>query len=133
MDVPRSPRRKSILNLHVNYEERPEYRLEEIEKRGEQLDLRVERMKLTTDKTAIVYNSFLTLKGIPPETDKYRIGNRSALEWVVDQFQISIDQRSGISNDPNRADDPRYILGLIGKVITVSLETSKIVCSLPAL
>jgi len=133
MDVPRSPRRKSILNLHVNYEERPEYRLEEIEKRGEQLDLRVERMKLTADKTAIVYNDFLTLKGIPRETDKYQIGNRSALEWVVDQFQISIDQRSGISNDPNRADDPRYILGLIGKVITVSLETSKIVCSLPAL
>jgi len=48
-------------------------------------------------------------------------------------YQISTDKRSGVTNDPNRADDPEYILRLIGQVITVSLETVKIVQSLPPL
>ena len=68
-----------------------------------------------------------TLSGIPKETYEYRLGNRSALEWVVDQYQVSTDKRSGITNDPNRADDPRYIVRLIGQVITVSLETAQLV------
>lgn len=59
------------------------------------------------------------------------LGNRSALEWVIDQYQVSTDKRSGITNDPNRADDREYILRLIGQVITVSLETVQIVKSLP--
>jgi predicted helicase len=78
----------------------------------------------------LIYNEFLTLKGIPPEAYEYRLGNRSALEWVIDQYQLSTDKRSGITNDPNRADDPEYIVRLIGQVITVSLETMKIVKAL---
>ena len=81
----------------------------------------------------LFYNSFLTLTGIPPETYEYRLGNRSALDWIIDQYQVSTDKRSGITNDPNREDDPEYILRLIGQVIHVSLETMKIVKSLPAL
>jgi predicted helicase len=46
------------------------------------------------------YNDFLTLSGIPQETYDYRLGNRSALEWVIDQYQVSTDKRSGITNDP---------------------------------
>jgi predicted helicase len=75
----------------------------------------------------------LTLKGVPPEVFEYRLGNRSALNWVIDQYQVSIDERSGVTSDPNRPDDPKYILRLIGQVITVSLETNKIVRSLPEL
>ncbi len=90
-------------------------------------------MKLSKDKTSIVYNEFLTIAGIPPEVFEYRIGNRSALEWVIDQYQVSTDKRSGITNDPNRLDDPEYILRLIGQVITVSLETVKSVKGLPPL
>ncbi len=63
-------------------------------------------MKLAKDKRSIVYNEFLTIDGIPPEAFEYRLGNRSALEWVIDQYQISTDKRSGITNDPNRLDDP---------------------------
>jgi len=59
--------------------------------------------------------------------------NRSALEWVIDQYQVSTDKRSGITNDPNRAGDQQYILRLIGQVVMVSLETVKIVRSLPPL
>ena len=63
----------------------------------------------------------------------YRLGNRSALESVIDQYQVSTDKRSGITNDPNRPDDPQYIVRLLAQVITVSLETVKIVKSLPPL
>ena len=59
--------------------------------------------------------------------------NRSALEWIINQYCVKIDKRSGIVNDPNRADDPQYIVKLIGKVITVSLETVKVVERLPDL
>jgi predicted helicase len=90
-------------------------------------------MKLSKDKTTLLYNQFLTLSGIPKETYEYRLGNRSALEWVIDQYQVSTDKRSGITNDPNRVDDPQYILRLIGQVITVSIETVTIVRGLPPL
>ena len=95
------------------------------------LDWRVEKMRLSKDKTQLRYNSFLTLDGIPSEVFNYRLGNRSALEWIIDQYRVKTDKRSGIVNDPNRADDPQYILRLIGKVISVSSETVEIVAGLP--
>ena len=119
-------------DIHVSYEDQPEYHLDFIETPGMILDWRVEKMKLSKDKTQIRYNDFLTLAGIPPEALDYRLGNRSALAWVIDQYQIKTDQRrSGITNDPNRADDKQYIIKLIKKVITVSLETVKLVKGLP--
>jgi predicted helicase len=63
---------------------------------------------------------------------EYRLGNRSALEWIIDQYQVSTDKRSGITNDPNCADDPQYIVRLIGQVVTTSQETVKLVQSLSA-
>ena len=103
------------------------------ESQSQGLTYRVEKMRLGRDKSSLIYNDFLTLSGIPPETYEYRLGNRSALEWVIDQYQVSTDKRSGITNDPNREDDPEYILRLIGQVIYVSLETVKIVNALPTL
>ena len=120
-----------LAEIHVHYEQQPEYKLTKTEKKGEKLDYHVTKMKLSKDKSTLVYNQFLTLSGIPKGTYDYRLGNRSALEWIVDQYQVSTDKRSGITNDPNRADDPQYILRLIGQVITVSLETVEIVKSLP--
>jgi predicted helicase len=122
-----------LAEIHVHYEQQPEYPLTKKEKEGEKLDYRVQKMKLSKDKTTLIYNQFLTLSGIPKETYDYRLGNRSALEWVVDQYQVSTDKRSGITNDPNRENDPTYILRLLGQVITVSLETAKIVQGLPPL
>ena len=52
---------------------------------------------------------------------------------MIDQYQVSTDKRSGITNDPNRPDDPEYIVRLLGQVITVSLETVKVVKGLPPL
>ena len=113
--------------IHIGYEEVPEYPLHFIENREVSIDWRVEKMKLSKDKTQLVYNDFLTLEGIPAKAFDYRLGNRSALEWVIDQYRVKTDKRSGIVNDPNRPDAPRYIVKLIGKVITVSLETVGIV------
>ncbi len=123
-----------LADLHVTYESQPEYdRLKFVQTPDVPLNWRVEKMKLSKDKTSLIYNDFLTLSGIPPKVFDYRLGTRSALEWVVDQYRVKVDKRSGIVNDPNRADDPQYIVKLIGKVITVSLETVEIVENLPAL
>lgn len=118
---------KRLAEIHVSYEHQPEYPLEIIETPGVPLDWRVEKMKLRKDKRSLIYNDFLTLSGIPAEVYEYRLGNRSALDWIIDQYEVSTDRRSGITNDPNRADDPQYICRLIGQVITVSLETVQLV------
>ncbi len=60
------------------------------------------------------------LAGILAETFQYRLANRSALEWVIDQSQVSQDKGSAIKSDPNRADDPGYIVRLVGQVVRVS-------------
>ena len=124
---------KRLMELHIDYEKQPEYKLEQIEDPKTDVTFRVERMKLSKDKTELTYNGFLKLRGIPPAAFDYRLGNRSALEWVIDQYRVSTDARSGIVNDPNREDDPQYILRLIGQVITVSLETQQIIAALPSL
>ena len=122
------------MNGQVNYESCPKFeKLEERETAGMQVDWRVKKMKLSKDKTQLKYNDFLTLDGIPAEVYDYRLGTRSALEWVVDQYRVKVDRRSGIKNDPNREAEPRYIVDLIGRVITVSLKTVEIVKNLPTL
>ena len=123
-----------LAEIHVNYESQPEYnQLKLIQNPDVPLNWRVEKMKLSKDKTSLVYNDFLTIDGIPPKALEYRLGTRSALEWIVNQYCVKTDKRSGIVNDPNREDDPQYIVRLIGQVITVSLETVDIVAGLPAL
>ena len=122
---------KRLGEIHIGYEEVPEYQLTFIENREVPIDWRVEKMKLSKDKTQLVYNDFLTLDGIPPKAFNYRLGNRSALEWVIDQYRVKTDKRSCIVNAPNRADNPRYIVKLIGKVLAVSLKTAEIVEGLP--
>ena len=73
----------------------------------------------------------MTLAGIPPGVFDYRLGNRSALEWVIDQYRVTKDERSGIESDPNRADDPKYIVRLVGQEVRVKVETVRIVKALP--
>ena len=120
-----------LAEIHVGYEGMSPYALKEIETPGQPLNDRVEKMRLSKDRTRIRYNSFLALDGVPAEAFDYRLGNRSALEWVIDQYRVKTDRRSGIVNDPNRAEDPRYIVNLLGKVIAVSLATVEIVAGLP--
>ena len=124
---------RKLAALHVHYEDQPQYPLRWIENDAAPLSYRVEKMRLSRDKTQLAVNDFLTLDGIPPEAFDYRLGNRSALDWIIDRYRVTTDKRSGIVNDPNRLDDPQYIVRLIGQVLTVSVETVKIVNGLPDL
>ena len=119
-----------LADIHVNYEQMPAYPLTMVERPGQLPNWRVDKMRLSKDKQSVHYNEFLTLEGIPEKAFAYRLGNRSALEWVVDQYRVKVDKRSGIVNDPNREND-QYIIGLLQKVIAVSVETVEIVEGLP--
>ncbi len=122
---------KKLANLHVNYESVKEFPLERKENKAMPLDWRVEAMKLSKDKASLFYNDFLTLNGIPSEVFKYRLGNRSALEWVIDQYRVTRDTKGNIVSDPNRLNDEQYIVRLIGQVINVSIGTQNIIGALP--
>ncbi|WP_323356548.1 DEAD/DEAH box helicase [Cyanobium gracile] len=92
---------------------------------------------LKWDKTRIIYNSKVTLTGIPLNAYDYVVNGKPAIEWVMDRYQYTVDKKSGITNDPNdwchEHDNPRYIIDLLRRVIRVSLETNRIVDSLPSL
>jgi predicted helicase len=122
---------QNLAKLHLDYETMKPWKLKWIETPGEPLSYRVEKMKLNKDKTVLMVNESLALGEIPPAVYDYRLGNRSALEWVIDQYQMSEDKRSGIKSDPNREDDEEYIVRLVGQVVAVSMETVEIVNALP--
>lgn len=90
-----------------------------------------------SDPSVIHYNDRITLRGIPLEAYRYTLGSRSAIEWIIDRYWLETDKASGIVNDPNdwsrEVGDPRYILDLLARVVTVSLETMRIVDALPPL
>ncbi len=121
---------KQLMDIHLHYEQAKEYGLEWIEKEDVPFSWRVEKMRLSTDRRIVVVNESLRLGPLPAECFEYRLGNRSALEWVIDQYQVSKDPRSGIESDPNNPDDEEYIVRLVGKVVTVSVETVKLVNAL---
>jgi predicted helicase len=124
---------QALIRLHLDYEKLEPWPLEFEQTPGVPLSYRVEdKMRLSKDKARLTVNPSLALAGIPPEAFEYRLGNRSALEWVIDQYQVSTDKRSGITSDPNREEDPQYIVRLVGQVIRVGVETMKVVNALPA-
>jgi predicted helicase/very-short-patch-repair endonuclease len=124
---------QALADLHVNYETAEPYPLG-MQWQGTTASWRVEKMRLSPDRTALVVNRALTLTGIPPQTFDYRLGSRSALEWVIDQYQVKTDNASGITSDPNRySDDEQYIVNLVRRVVAVSVQTAGIVSGLAAL
>ncbi len=122
-----------LAELHLNYESVEPWPLQGLYAEGVPLSYRVEKMKLSKDRATLVVNETLSFGEIPPEAFEYRLGNRSALEWVIDQYQVSTDKRSGIVTDPNRLDDPESIVRLVERVIRVSVETVEIVKGLPSM
>lgn len=93
-----------------------------------------ETSKSVNDVTTLIYNPSVAITGIPEEAERYMLGSRSALAWIIDRYQVKTDKASGIVNDPNdwcdEHDDPRYIVDLIAKVTTVAVETMTIVDNL---
>jgi len=96
--------------------------------------MKIPKIKGQPDRSTIIYNTRVTLSNIPEEAYRYQLGARSAIEWIIDRYQVKADKGSGIINDPNDwSDDPRYIIDLLKRIVTVSVETMKIVDALPAL
>lgn len=96
--------------------------------------MKIPKVKGQPDRSTIIYNTRVTLSNIPEEAYRYQLGARSAIEWIIDRYQVKADTASGIVNDPNDwSENPRYIIDLLKRIVTVSLETMKIVDSLPAL
>ena len=131
--------------LHVNYESAEPYPLEEEWRGSPRIEDRFRvgtrkmrhpgnRSRGTLDETALIYNEYLTLRGIPPEAHRYVVGQYSALRWLMERYHVKTDKDSGIINDPNDwSDDPQYILDLVKRIITVSVETMRIIDGLPPL
>jgi predicted helicase len=141
---------RRLSNIHVGYESVAPYRLGGLDlvPEGDPFDFyRVVKMsyakvrgadgKLGTDRTTIIYNSRIALSGIPSDAYRYQLGSRCAIDWVVERYQLRTDAASGIVNDPNdwsrEVGNPRYILDLLARIVTVSVETMKIVDGLPPL
>ncbi|WP_104170594.1 type ISP restriction/modification enzyme [Cryobacterium sp. M23] len=131
--------------LHLGYESVVPYPLEMVTSTTGQNtvpDLRVTKMRFggkagAWDKTTIRYNDEITLTGIPDEAHEYMLGSRSAVEWIIERYRVKQDKDSGIVNDPNdwatEHNDPEYVLNLLKRIVTVSVQTVAIVNSLPTL
>ncbi|WP_324651978.1 DEAD/DEAH box helicase [Georgenia sp. H159] len=135
---------RALADLHIGYETVEPYPLtESVTGTADEPELyRVQKMRYqgrgkNQDRSAVIYNSHLTLSGIPDEAHRYLLGSRSAIEWVMRQYQVTTHKASGIVNDPNdwaaEVGDPRYIVDLLKRVVTVSVETMRIVDGLPSL
>ena len=118
--------------LHVNYEEQPNWDGVEVE--ISKPDYRVKKMKHPKKGIldTIIFNDSITIKNIPEKAYEYIVNGRPAIEWIIDQYQVETDEKSGITDDPNDfSDDPKYILNLLLSVITVSMRTLELIDELP--
>lgn len=132
---------RKLGDLHLNYETVEPFPLTEEAKRlvMEGADCRVSKMVFgkkagKPDRSVIVYNEHLTLRAIPLEAYDYVVNGKTAIEWIMERYAVTVDKTSGIRNDPNDwSDNPRYVIDLLKRVVRVSVETVRIVKGLPAL
>ena len=136
---------RDLARLHLNYETVPPYDGVKVSGGNKAADYRVEKMRYggkgraaDQDRTTLHYNDKITVTGIPLEAYEYVVNGKPALDWVVERQCVKADKDSGIVNDANdwaneTMKNPKYPLELFLRVITVSLETMKIVRSLPKL
>ena len=129
---------KKLAELHINYEEIPPY--EGVEVSGESSgNFKVQKMRFPKkgQQDTIIYNSKIVVSNIPEKAYEYVVNGKSAIEWIMERYQVSTDKKSGIKNDPNdwaiEVGNPRYILDLLLSIINVSVQTVDIVNQLPKL
>lgn len=132
---------KALMDLHLNYEEVPVYKGVDIQL-SEQTSYKVTKMKFAkkrdengksvNDRSTIIYNNDITISNIPEKAYRYVVNGRSAIEWIMDQYQIKTDKKSGITDDPNDySNDEKYIFNLLLRIINVSIQTVDLINSLP--
>ena len=131
---------KKLANLHLNYEKVRPFDDIEIVKTGN--DFNVTKMKWgkmrdpisgkrKNDYSVIIFNNDLIIKGIPLKAYDYQVSGKSAIKWIMDQYQVK-ERKSGIIDDPNDySDDPKYIFNLLLSIINVSVQTVDLINQLP--
>lgn len=128
---------RNLAELHINYETVDGWPVKE---HITAKNFTVEKMRFAKkngkdDKTVINYNSNVTISGIPLDAYDYVVNGKSAIEWIMERYAVTINTESNIKNDPNdwakEQGNSRYIIDLLESVITVSIETMKIARGLP--
>ena len=127
---------RKLADLHINYETVPAYKGVKV-KGDDGKFYTVEKLRFPKkdQKETINYNSKITIENIPAEAYEYVVNGKSAIEWIMERYQVTTHKESGIKNDPNdwakEVGNPRYILDLLLSVINVSVQTVEIVKGLP--
>lgn len=131
---------RRLADIHVGYETTDPWPLDGLpELSADPAILRVAKMRFpkagrVADRSTIIFNSHVTLGGIPEDAYRYEVNGKSAIEWIMDRYEVTTDKASGIVNDPNRwSDDQRYVVDLVARIVRVSIETVEIVNGLPGL
>lgn len=125
---------RKLSTIHLNYENQSSWNSVELQISGENPKYKVKKMRHPKKGIldTIIFNENITIKNIPVEAYKYVVNGRPAIEWIIDQYQIKTDKKSGIIDDPNEfSEDPKYILNLLLSVITVSMLTIELLNQLP--
>lgn len=129
---------RALAELHIGYEEVPPY--EGVQVSGADSEsYKVEKMRFPkkNQKDTIIYNRKISISNIPEKVYKYIVNGKSAIEWIMERYQITTHKDSGIKNNTNdwvdEVGNPRYILDLLLSVINVSVQTVDIVEGLPKL
>lgn len=123
-----------LADLHLNYENQPSWTGVEVVINSSNPNFKVTKMKHPKKGVldTIIYNEHITIKNIPEKAYDYVVNGRPAIEWIIDQYRVKTDKKSGITDDPNEfSDDPKYILNLLLSIITVSMETLELIDQLP--
>ncbi|MBM7094788.1 DEAD/DEAH box helicase [Bacillus sp. H-16] len=127
---------QKLADLHLNYETLPIYPYVEVEYRTQNPSYRVQKMRhpKRNQLDTIIFNRDITIKNIPEKAYEYLVNGRPAIGWIIDQYQVKTDKKSGITDDPNDfSNDEKYIFNLLLRVINVAVQTVDLVNSLPTL
>ncbi|MFB8552534.1 DEAD/DEAH box helicase [Enterococcus casseliflavus] len=127
---------KKLADLHLNYEDVPAYDGVNIVFKSDNPSFKVKKMKHPKrgQLDTIIFNEDIVITDIPERAYEYVVNGKPAIEWIIDQYQVKKDKKSGIVDDPNEfSDNPKYIFNLLLSIINVSLQTMDLVESLPPL
>ncbi|PCM40352.1 helicase [Mammaliicoccus sciuri] len=125
---------RKLADLHLNYEKQSSWKDVEVVINNPNPNYKVTKMKHPKKGVldTIIYNEHITITNIPEKAYEYVVDGRPAIEWIIDQYRVKTDKKSGITDDPNEfSDDPKYILNLLLSVITVSMKTLELIEELP--
>ncbi|HBK4031866.1 TPA: DEAD/DEAH box helicase [Enterococcus faecium] len=127
---------KKLADLHLNYEDVPAYDGVNIVFKSDNPSFKVKKMKHPKrgQLDTIIFNEDIVITDIPERAYEYVVNGKPAIEWIIDQYQVKKDKKSGIVDDPNEfSENPRYIFNLLLSIINVSMQTMDLVESLPPL